>query len=374
MDIKKVVNKIEDVVDDAAKTLREKIGYAHPVRLDTYAGLGHGSWLSLRGRVLADRPIKMEPEQSKLENVMDMLRRYGSDEVPGAKLVIHVEGERVEVESDEEGYYEAQILVDAPMRDGHLWHEAQVELISPLSEAHPEQRTRFEAAFQVPQPGVTYGVISDIDDTIIRTSADNLLKHIATVMLNNAHSRDPFPGMGALLRALTYEEGEPTQPLFFLSSSPWNLHSLFTEMFHIHGIPRGTFFLKDFGVDRDKFIKSGHSDHKLSHLKQLLEHYPELKFVLMGDSGQHDADIYAELARANPERLLAIYIRNVSKTPREGKVQALAEAVTQETGVPMVLVKGTDEIAEHAAGLGLLDAAEVELVRQDRRHDQQEDG
>ncbi len=339
----------------------DKIRYrnrAIEAAVDLYEGHGNAGRISISGRVLEDFPVISEPEQGVLRNMRDMLARYQSDEVPGAKVRLHCEGAAyLDEVADDEGYFFIHADWEPPTAPGDVttgrWHELELELLDPI--AYEGAGTLHTAPFQHPLSTTRLCVVSDIDDTIIHTRADNILTHVSEVMLNNPYTREVFDGMPEFLQALVDEQGVDANMLFFLSSSPWNLHHLFQETFAHHGVPRGSFFLKDFGIDRDKLIKSGHGEHKGTRIRTLIETYPEIDFVLIGDSGQEDAEIYAEVVAEHPERVAACYIRNVSDPQRAAKVQALSAELDREFGVPFELCDTTAHMAHHARELGLIE-------------------
>jgi phosphatidate phosphatase APP1 len=137
-----------------------------------------------------------------------------------------------------------------------------------------------------------------------------------------------------------------------VSSSPWNFYDLLEHMWEIQNIPMGPFFLKDYDL---KVRRSGnsHHTHKLAAIRTLLDTYPTLDWVLIGDSGQQDPEIYRQVVRDFPGRIQAVYIRDVTSERRDREVHAIAEEV-EGLGVPMLLVQGTVTAAEHAAAQGLL--------------------
>ena len=82
--------------------------------------------------------------------------------------------------------------------------------------------------------------------------------------------------------------------------------------------------------------------------------YRELPFVLIGDSGQRDPEIYAQVVREHPGRVLAIYIRNVSHDPaRRRAIEDLAVEVV-EAGSTLLLASDSMAMARHAAEHGLI--------------------
>ena len=90
--------------------------------------------------------------------------------------------------------------------------------------------------------------------------------------------------------------------------------------------------------------------------------YPDLPFVLMGDSGQQDPELYTRLAETHPGRVRAIYIRDVSCDRRDAAVDEMADAQRAQ-GVPQLRVAVSVVAAASAVGCGLLPDAAVDSVR-----------
>ena len=345
--------RVERVVDRSLSAFRRRFDLWDDVHVLPYHGYGTPDRVRLLGRVLDDKEVDHEGALTTLENIRLTARRYVSDEVPRAQVVIEINGQTVRTETDEDGYYDLEIDLDSPLRPG--WVEATVTVEEP---DHAQETARII----VPRPEARFAVISDLDDTVIRTGATNKLRFARVVLLNNATTREVFPGVGAFYQALVNEGGAETNPIFYVSSSPWNLYRQFAGALDHRGVPPGPIFLKDFGIDPGKFIKTGHHSHKLEQIQTLLDVYPGLDVVLVGDSGQEDPEIYQQIVARNPTRVAAVFVRDVTDPARDREVQHIARDV-ETRGVPMRLVADTVEAARAAAELGLIDAAEVERVR-----------
>lgn len=214
-------------------------------------------------------------------------------------------------------------------------------------------------------------MISDIDDTVIQTEATSLLTMARIVFLSNAHSRLPFKGVSAFYRAL--QQGQHEQgynPIFYVSSSPWNLYDLLIDFFTIQQIPLGPLFLQEYGLTTEQLFIASHEKHKLAQIETLLTTYPDLPFILIGDSGQKDPEIYREVVRRHPGRIQAIYIRDVMLEKREREVQMIAKEVGQ-TGVDMLLVGDTFTAALHAAEQGFITSNSLLDILEEREKDTQ---
>ena len=144
------------------------------------------------------------------------------------------------------------------------------------------------------------------------------------------------------------------------------------EDFHdLNAIPAGPLLLQDLGLDEGKFVSPRGHRHKLERTLELIATYPRLKFVLCGDTGQADAQLYAEAVLAHPDRIAAVYLRDVDPD-RVSSYDLLADerlAAAKDTGVPMLRVRDSMAIAGHAASIGLLAAADIETVRREVERD-----
>ena len=156
-----------------------------------------------------------------------------------------------------------------------------------------------------------------------------------------------------------------------MSSSPWNLYDLLIDFFRIQGIPKGPILLRDLGLSATQLGASSHHEHKLAMIQRVMAVNPQLPFVLIGDSGQQDPEIYSQVVRDNPGRIRAIYIRDV--TVQDRRDEAIRELIrtTEAFEVPMLLVSNTVAAAEHAASLGLIDPDTLPEIRADRKADEE---
>ena len=228
----------------------------------------------------------------------------------------------------------------------------------------------------VPPPNPPFGVISDLDDTVIQTSAADLWKAAKITFLNNARTRLPFEGVAEFYQALHRgpggHEAPDRCPLIYISSSAWNMYDLLADFLDTNGVPAGPLMLRDLGIDSEQFINAGHG-HKLDKIRRLLDLYPRMRWVLVGDSGQHDPELYRDAVLGpggGAERFLAVYIRDVTADEqRDDRVAAIASEV-EAVGVPMRLVKDSAEAAEHARSLGLIGGDAVSEVKRDARADE----
>ena len=256
--------------------------------------------------------------------------------------------------TDEEGYFSG-VLEGVVSAENSIWHPIHITVTDPVVNDQPATAI---AHVLVPSPTARFGVISDVDDTILQTHATTIVKFIRVTFLQNASKRLPFAGVAAFYRALQAGQHAENNPIFYVSSSPNNLYDLMTDFMVLQEIPVGPICLRDIGIDENKFISSGHHEHKWKQITQIMDTYPELPFVLIGDSGQQDPEIYADVVQHYPGRVLAVYIRDVTQTGRDAEIVEIAG----ELPVPMLLVPTTGAAARHAASIGLIDDAAVQTV------------
>lgn len=358
----------EEQFDNLKARLRERLGRRDPVLILPYRGFGTEDRLWLCGRVLEDNGLgEPEDRDTAWRNVLAMYRRFETDEVPGVRLRAQYGAASYETTTDEEGYFEIELRPQGRLPADRLWHEVALELLDEVVEGQGAVRATGEVL--APPPEATFGIISDIDDTVLQTNAASLLAMAQATFLQNARTRLPFEGVAAFYRALQRGPGDTAQnPLFFVSSSPWNLYDFLEDFLTIQGIPAGPILLRDLGIDATKFIKSGH-DHKLDKIGHVMTTFPNLPFVLIGDSGQEDPEIYREAVQRYPGRIRAVYIRDVTTEARDAAVHAIAEEIGA-LGVEMLLVRDTEAAALHAADHGFIDPAELPNIRAEKAKDE----
>ena len=223
----------------------------------------------------------------------------------------------------------------------------------------------------IPPMDSEYGIISDIDDTIVKTTATDLLAMAKNTFFHNAHTRLPFAGVSEFYKSLQLgRNGKRNNPFFYVSSSPWNLYDLLIDFLDVNDIPEGPLLLRDFGLDANK-ESADHMGHKFKEIKNILMAYPHLNFVLIGDSGQEDPKIYREIVKKFPGRILAIYIRDVQLADREKIAIEISRELVDDK-VEMIVVDNTVEAAEHAAKIGLIYADAIPQIVADKKQDKGE--
>jgi phosphatidate phosphatase APP1 len=251
----------------------------------------------VRGRVL-NNP---EPSSaSEGEGVGAALRRsvqnFTTRELPGVPLTVEVGGHSAGSVSDDDGYF--VVRLPAAPHLGPPWAAGAVSL-----------RGSYRGLTTAPVASVAVRVPD---------------------------------GAAALYRDLA----APVNPVFYVSSSPWNLHAFLTAFLAHHDFPRGPRLL------RDLLGTAAGREQKHGRIREILDLHPDLPFVLIGDSGEKDPEIYADIVRSHPGRILAVCIREVRLDAGDGMVEEIAQSWAPD--VPFVLAGDSDVVRRHAETLGLL--------------------
>jgi phosphatidate phosphatase APP1 len=191
------------------------------------------------------------------------------------------------------------------------------------------------------------------------------------MLFKNARTRLPFEGVSAFYQALhTGYSSKQFRPIFYVSSSSWKLYDLLSEFFMLQNIPKGPLLLRDSRLDRFKFKTSLHKGHKLIQVDSIMHAFPQKKFILIGDSGQKDPEIYQDICEMYPNRVLAIYIRDIGKEERHSDINEIADKLAAKN-IPMLLVPDTTTAARHAFQEGWISQDSLNMVKGEKKNDRQ---
>ncbi|WP_114046223.1 App1 family protein [Acidipropionibacterium virtanenii] len=218
---------------------------------------------------------------------------------PCAEVGIDLPGDRVQVRSDREGYVDLR-FPNPGLAPG--WHDVAL---------HGPGGSHSSASVLVVGPDQDFGIISDIDDTVISTSLPRLLIAAWNSFVRTEQARQPIPGMARMYQRLLADQ--PDAPVMYVSTGAWNTYPFLTRFLARHGYPAGPLLLTDWGPTNTGWFRSG-TDHKREAMRELARALPGVRWVLVGDDGQHDVALYNEFDREHPARVRAIAIRELTPT------------------------------------------------------------
>jgi len=322
------------------------LGIISPPTIIPYLGYGHQNRIYLKGQVLEDRPdFNADETDKKSKNFKTMLSRYLSTPLPEIKVNIVLRGEQYTIHCDELGYFSKWITSPSTFESGH--HEVTYS----ICDVKGTDICTSVGEFVIYNEAPDFGVISDIDDTILVSHATQLLRKIRLIMTKNAKTRLPFEGVAEFYQEMSQHQ---KNPIFYVSSSEWNLYDFLVDFFAVRQIPKGPFLLQEFksGIKDLLFTGGGSHQHKLQKIRRLMDLYPDMDFFLIGDSGQKDPLIYHKALLEFHERIKAVYIRKIKK---KDDFDQTIKADFEKYKVPLLLIKNTREAEIHARENGWID-------------------
>lgn len=328
---------------------------ADPIQIDGYQTYGTSDHLYIVGRALENEGVNLK-KKGFLAALKNAYKQFASDELRHAKLRVTLPDERTfYTTTDAEGYFKLDEKVEG--LNGLKNREGWVQIVISFDDVKKGlvvlRENKFPLEMVIPAQTAEYGVISDIDDTILHTGVASLLKWrvIVNTLFKEVGKRTSLEGAPELYQKLHLgKSGSAANPIFYVSNSPWNLYNYLEAFVRNAKFPKGPILLRDFRTPFEKTPKP-EKPHKQHEIRNILKTYPNLKFVLIGDSGEHDVDIYLEVAREYPKQILAVYLRSVKHKKRVLRV----EGVLKKYGTtPAVLVEKSAFAEEHARKIGLL--------------------
>ncbi|MEZ4466883.1 MAG: phosphatase domain-containing protein [bacterium] len=271
-----------------------------PGLLIVYPTHGTPTHVWLQGRFIEDEHIKpARASDNKLKNTWRTLRQLESDEIEGARIQVQVGTQTFTVVTDDDGVFQVEgDVAGAPLSPG----PQLVRAVALDDKGHHAPPGTGYVHILPAAPSVA--VISDIDDTVVVSNITSKRKMIKTALTTNAAQMRATPGTAEALRRAVQAGAVG---VFYLSGSPQNFLLRLQEFFQINGFPEGPVMLKNFGTDPT----FDQTRYKTGRLETILAAHPQTRFVLVGDSGEHDPEIYRGLRDRFPGRIQGIFIREV---------------------------------------------------------------
>ena len=317
-------------------------------RVEPYTGYGTPSRVRVLARTLLAAPGTLPSEVAErgpesAQRAVRGWRSFLTAQDAGAAVTVTVAGPRGStshcVTADRGGYVDA--LLDVDLMPG--WREVSLSIgghsvTAPVLVVGPDQTT---------------ALLSDIDDTVMVTALPRPLLAAWNGLVLHENARRAVPGMADLYRR--WLDANPGAPTFYLSTGAWNVAPALRRFLSSHGFPAGPLLLTDWGPTSSGWFRSGRQ-HKRESLRRLIEELPQIRWVLVGDDGQHDPQIYRDVATEHPDRVALIAIRQLTPTERllsHGTPgPATADDVAQRAPTPLVVHGGDGNVL----ALRLIDA------------------
>ncbi|MHA4843287.1 App1 family protein [Flavitalea antarctica] len=335
------------------KKFLKRLGINTEVTVKIYKGYGHQQNLHVTGHLLKLSSGPTTYHKSILRNIFQLFKLFFVKPIPGAPVRLRWNNQQIHATTESDGYFKFEWASETSVPAG--FHEVQVDYTGSDGKVLASAKGQFFV------PHITQlAIVSDIDDTFLVSHSSTIFKRLWTLFSNDARSRRAFEGVREhyhlLERART--EDETPNPLFYVSSSEWNLYDYLNEFLRIQKIPQGIFLLSQ--MKRwYQLVKTGKTKHegKFGRIVRIMHAFAKQRFVLLGDNSQKDPEIYRSIVEHHPDQVFAVYIRNVS-TNNKLSVSAL-ESSLSAAGIPFCFFKHSKEAIEHSISIGLGDGEQV---------------
>lgn len=288
--------RLEDRLNKVLNKVFSRRGWREAIR--PYIGYGTSEQIRILARIV------LEPSKSMgiMQAANAVLYRRGwrnfvSLSKIDASATIRIGETSIPVKADRGGYID--IRVKNPGL-GPGWHNVTIE-----GDDGGSAVTRV----QIVGDDVTFGIVSDIDDTILSTWLPRPLLAAWNSFVLTEQARQAVPGMARWYQQLLQDN--PGSPIIYVSTGAFNTFPMIRRFQKRHGFPMGAMLLTDWGPTNTGWFRSG-SDHKRTALRELARDMPRIRWLLVGDDGQHDPDIYGQFAELQPEHVVARAIRELA--------------------------------------------------------------
>ena len=357
-----VVAGIESGLTKRRRESKMESGAFRGIHVVVYRGFVADDVAKVRVRVIETPELPGDSRIPYWDTAQANLRRHSALAIVGAQVELRIGGHAVTEVTDEHGFANFSLPVPG-LKVG--WHDA----VATTTQIEDGESASGSGQVVKPSLRAPFLVISDIDDTILLTGLTEGVTMVTRTLLREANQRRAIPGMSSLYRGLvrgvTTKAGKrkPEPTFFYVSTGSWSFYPLLEQFIGLRAFPQGPMFLTDWGPT-ERYLRRSGAEHKRTAIRRLLEAYPGMRFVLIGDSGQRDPLTYEEMAREFPGRVALIIIRQVGDDDedRNRAVRERAESLRAE-GIPLHLVADALAAAELAQDLKLCDEETLREVR-----------
>ncbi|TDO08648.1 MULTISPECIES: App1 family protein [Halomonas] len=353
---------VKRLVGIAARPMKRDNGHGG-LTVTPYRGYGSPQEAFLTGRVFRQAPLsKRVPRQGFLRDLVDVVRRIARHGVADACVDIRLGDNHVCVATDRDGYFDAQLPLVSPLPGDSAWHRAELWVT-----AGEEGPMRASVEVFIASAETDLLVISDIDDTVMYTGVADKLRMLYRLFMERPDQRKAFPGVAALYQALHRgADDRGKRPILYVSRGPWAIYEMLETFFQLNRIPVGPIlFLREWGISLRHPWPRRAEDHKQQLIDRMLAMFEGVPCILIGDSGQHDPEVYTRIVKAHPDRVEAIYIRRVDRrVDRQRAIQVLCDQI-RHTRCDLVLAADSVLMAEHAHAQGYISRHGLDAVRRD---------
>jgi phosphatidate phosphatase APP1 len=315
--------------------------------LQLYRGYANEQELIVMGHVFK-KEYSYDFQKKSFKNATSIVNLFQVKTIKNFDVYLKYGDSEIHTKTLDDGYFKFCIPLEEEFDFGWVEYEVSIK--------YENQKITATDSFIRPHKG-NLGIISDIDDTFLVSHTNNFFKKLYILLFRNVNNRKIFEDVVSHYQALSSagrNNKEEQNAFFYISSSEWNLYNFIVKFTKIHQLPRAVILLKDIKTSLTDFFMSGRGDHnhKFEKIKHVLEFYPHLKYVLLGDDSQQDPILYEQICKIFPVTVKAVYIRQTGKNPKESTKSILKNLENLEVSV--CYFKNSSEAIAHSKSIGLI--------------------
>ncbi|PXY43088.1 App1 family protein [Flavobacterium hydrophilum] len=315
--------------------------------LQLYRGYANEQELIVMGHVFR-RTYEYDFQKKNLKNARSIINQFRIKTIQNFDIYLKFGEKEIHTKTLDDGYFKFCIPLEKEFHFGWMEYEVSIR--------YKTETITCKGSFIRPHEG-NLGIISDIDDTFLISHTRNIFKKIYILLFKSVNDRKVFKGVVPHYQALSSagrNNKEEQNAFFYISSSEWNLYRFIVKFTKIHQLPRAVILLKDIKRGVTDFFLSGRGNHnhKFDKIKHVLEFYPNLKYVLLGDDSQHDPFLYEQICKIFPVTVIAVYIRQTGKIQKSEvkKIMKNLEALD----VSVCYFKESSQAIMHSKSIGII--------------------
>lgn len=319
------------------------------VSIKLYHGYGHTHNLVIYGNVFKFKARTTQNYSNNLfVNIAYLLKLFIIKPYPNVQVRLTFYDQIITQVAEYDGFFKFEWEALHELATG--WHDVRVEALD------ENGGVLADCAGTVYVPNSTqFAFISDVDDTIMVSHSATIFRRLRELFIKNPHTRKTFPGVQLhySLLALSHTSEDKPNPFFYVSSSEWNLYDYLVETFRFNKLPEGIFLLNQIKMWTN-LLRTGKTGHegKLLRVMRIIAAFPNQRFVFFGDNSQQDPNIYATISAKYPEKVEAVYIRNIVPANAERTRETLN--TIQQLGIKTCLFRNSSEAITHSRTIGLI--------------------
>jgi phosphatidate phosphatase APP1 len=319
-----------------------------------YRGYANQNKLVVFGHVIEKYPDgKNQYTRKGFRYARTIIKLFSIKTIPNVQVTLKIGNSSFTTNAQEDGYFRFSVSLPSTFEPG--WHKYQVNLNEIIENKH--FNVTKEEEFFLPYRS-SYGIISDIDDTFLISHSRKSFKKLFVLLSKNIQARKPFQDVVKHYQLLSY--ASPVHPhikeniFFYVSSSEWNLYDMIVRFSELNGLPKAILKLKKIKSGVDDFIMtgSGNHQHKFEKIFNIINFYPELQFILLGDDSQKDPEIYQQIGKKFPGKIKAVYIRQTRSRKKSVTTNILKEM--QESKIETCYFDHSNKAVIHSLEQGIV--------------------